>query len=188
MDSKKFIEILAVLQKYYGRVLIPEMVKFYWEALKNLSDEDWASAAENIKTEWKPTAVTPFPLIVHFLEACNQSGKGRAEAVMQAINKAITRYGGYESVDFGDRALHATIDRFGGWAAICRWTQKEWDINEGRFREGYMYARNFKNSGPDYVMGMFDAQNSAMGYALTAPKKIMIGHEGEKKLLTSGAF
>jgi hypothetical protein len=79
---------------------------------------------------------------------------------MSAISKIISKHGAYKSVDFGSDAVHDTIDRFGGWVAVCGWSQEEWNINEGRFMAVLKSSLKFNGKNQTrYLCGVFEKTN-----------------------------
>lgn len=128
---------LGLLVKMYGTKLDSEMIAAYWNCLKHLSDNDFLRAQENILKTFVPTSQVPFPAIPHFLAAIGLSGQNRSKLAVEAVIKAAGRIGLYNSVSFGDPALHETIERFGGWPAVASWGEDEWKFQEKNFIQSY---------------------------------------------------
>lgn len=171
------------MQKYFGKTNEPEIIKVYWRRLSKLSESQFQAACLNLLDSWRPTSQIPFPLIADFLAACGATGKARGQNALAALKDAMAKYGMYRSVDFNDPALHQTISRFGGWAKLCSWTQKDWNINEGRFLAAYEAALQFPGSGPQYLPGIAESQNQLNGHKYEKPIQLQIEGSGELKEL-----
>lgn len=179
MNKETFLKSLVAMQAYYGHQLKSEVIEMYWNRLKLLNYDDLKLAMQNIQDNFVPTSQVPFPLIPHFLEACNRTGKNKAQEALTKTCKAVRDVGPYQTVDFGDKALHATIDRFGGWVELCQWTQKDWNINEGRFLAAYEAQSTNPEMGPEKLPGVFERENSIAGYKADEP--VMIENRNQKQ-------
>ena len=140
MTEQIFKENIAFLTKYLRFELSTEYVVLYWNMLKHLDDNKFKQAMNNIIKDFVPTNAVPFPLVVHFLRYCGEAGDNQIINGIAKLKKMIRVVGQYESIDFKDSALHYTINVFGGWPSICTWTDKDWDINEGRLSQTYKTA------------------------------------------------
>jgi hypothetical protein len=156
MSYENFLQAIISLQKYFGKTLDDSMMDLYWKSLKNISDIDFYNAVKNIIDNFKPTSQVPFPLIAHFKESIGLSGKNRAQLAIVAIKNGANAY---KSVSFGDYALHNTINRFGGWPIVARWTCEDWKFNEKNFIAAYE-AMQCCSYGPEYLPGIFEIENS----------------------------
>jgi hypothetical protein len=147
------------------------MVKdMYWNMLKDLSDDQFKQASTTIMQMWHPTSTVPFPLVSDLREAAGLSGHSASVHAIQTVKGAIIKAGPYDSVSFNDRALHAVIERFGGWVAICNFSDDDWNINERRLIESYESAVQFGDNGPVHLMGIFEAENTVKGFIKYVPK------------------
>ena len=170
MTEQVFRERMAMMQAYYGHDLPTgkngksNVYSMYWQMLKHLSDEQFKLAVTNLLKDWHSTSRVPFPLVADFLSHCGESSDIRAQRAVSMVREASSRVGSYRSIDFQDRALHAIIERFGGWIVISHWTQKEWNINEKRFVEAYKAAVSFNETGPKYLPGKTEKENAFSGH------------------------
>jgi hypothetical protein len=141
-----------------------EVRDVYRRAIGELSDEAFKRAAETLVRNFVPTSQVPFPLPAHFLSAAGVSGPQAVMQAMALLKTVIQRNGYYDSVSFKDKAMHSTIRAMGGWTAISNWTDKDWQLNEGRFIEYYKASRGAGNDGPDYLPGFFEIDNRSRGH------------------------
>lgn len=141
MTEEKFLTGMAVLYTLYGKTLSDDALKLYRNILRKFSDEQFEKMLENITMSFKPTSQVPFPLPVHFTESIGLSSENRAQAAVTAVKNAAERWGAWSTVDFGDPALHAVINRFGGWPEVCSWGNAgQWKFTETKFMEAYEAA------------------------------------------------
>lgn len=135
------------------------LLKLYWHAVKNFSDDQWKKACEQVIVTFKPTYGIHFPTIAHFYESIGYTIKDMSIVVMANIKVCIKRIGAYESISFADEAVHAAIASCGGWPAITRWTDKEWDVNEGRLLESIRSMQKSGVRGDNHLSGIYEREN-----------------------------
>lgn len=191
MNENIFTQTMAMLQAYFGVKLENRVQTMYWNILQDMSDEQFKQAVTGILKSWHPTSTVPFPLVVDFRDAAGLSGKASAIHAIQILKEAIIKAGPYNSVSFNDKALHVTIQRYGGWAAICYWGDQEWNINERRLIEAYEAAVEFGDSGPDHLAGIEEIENTSREYLKYVPKPLVYNlhpgkqiESGDKKVLS----
>lgn len=161
MTEKIFRKGILYLSKVFGKNIDDDYYKILWDQLKKLSDEEFNKIVGDIASSFIPSNTVPFPLPAHFLKSRRVEGRLKLQAALTTVKKAITRLGNWKSVSFGDRALHAAIERFGGWVRICEWDEQQWSYNERRFIECYEAELAFGSNGPDRLIGVFEEHNSA---------------------------
>jgi|WetSurSiteA1Bulk_404760.scaffolds.fasta_scaffold05821_6 hypothetical protein len=157
MTKEIFASCIGILESVFGAAK-KELIQFLREKFIGLEDEYFKQATSKIIDTFKPTAQTPFPLPVHFNEALGLSGENRTRLAINAVKRA-QHVGPYRSVSFGDRALHEAVLRFGGWPTVCDWKLQDWEFNEKKFA-GCYEANLLWNSGPDYLVGLCEEENS----------------------------
>jgi len=183
MDNKNFITKIAFLAKYLGKDLLPDRQKIYFEALKFLTDSQFNNAVQKIVESFIPTTQAPFPLIAHFLQYSGIAGTNRAQMVVLAVKKAAETVGAYNTVDFGDGALHAVINRFGGWPIVARWFD-EWKFNEKNFILAYEAAYAACENDPP-CKGIYEINNDNVSTAgWTDGQKRLFDRQKEPKKIT----
>jgi len=164
MKNYEIVSCLGILQDYLGYELKSSVVEIYVNSLKGLDDGMFKSALMKIINEFKPTSVQPFPLISTILELLGQDGHTRAVNAVTAVKNMALLEGSENSVDFGDRTLHAIIDRFGGWEIVAHWISKDWQLNERNFINAYQAALSSGIKGNSYCMGSSERTSRANGY------------------------
>jgi hypothetical protein len=156
MNENTFKAGMAMMSKLFGKVLEDEIIPAYWNILKQLSDDDFIKIQGNLIKTFIPTSQVPFPLPAHFLSAGGLSGPNRSKNAISAILSAANPY---RSVSFGDLALHAVIERFGGWPLVASWTLEDWQFKEKSFLGAYEAAIAAGEKGPVKLMGIFEFEN-----------------------------
>ena len=149
---------LAELQAFFGIEIPKDRLKAYLKELARLTPEQVDMAVKWLRQTWRPSGPNPYPPICDILSACGQSPDGGAMFDIAAITEMVHSAGAHRSVSFCDPALHHTINAFGGWPAICRWGQKEWDVNMGRMTEVYKEAKRRKVDGGNRVYGIHERE------------------------------
>lgn len=152
MNKELFVLSMGLLQTVFGKAS-PKLLQFYREKFIDTPDETFKIAVSKVIDTFKPTTQTPFPLPVHFNDAIGLSGNNRAILAVAAVKAAGSSIGPYNSVSFGDRAIHATINHFGGWTVVSNWNDDDWKFQERKFIEVYE-ANLVGGNGPEYLSGM----------------------------------
>jgi hypothetical protein len=158
LDKNLFVAITGLMQSHFGKQT-DEKILALWDSVKFIPDREFKSGCERILKSFHPTSACGFPVPADFFEACGWDSGRRAKDLMDLLSEAVHSVGIYKSVDFGSPELHAAIMRFGGWRAICNWTQDDWNINEGRFMTVLKSALDFGDKGPDHLSGIFEETN-----------------------------
>lgn len=186
IDKVKFTGCMAGLQAYFGKILTDEVLEMYWDSIKNLDEIDFVRAVANLKNNFITTSACPFPLIAHFLESCGRAPDQQAQNVITKLRNAIREHGKYNTINFGNGALHTVIVRYGGWPAICTWSDKDWQLNERNFIAAYKAAMAYGDtSGP--VIGITEAENKLTGYDKYTPPPVQIIEEKTKPKITQNS-
>lgn len=159
MTEKVFKIGILFLSETYGKKLKDEIIEVYWGILKDYSGEEFKKMLENIVKTFIPTSQVPFPLIPHFLGAIGAAGASRSQLAVMAVKTALEKYGAYDTVSFGDPAIHETIRQFGGWIEFCNLPADWWQFNEKRFSQIYEAAQKY-NSGINKLCGIFELENA----------------------------
>jgi len=159
MERSNFMASMVSLQAYFGKTIADEVLDMYFTNLEHYTDEVFAHALVNLFHNFHPSSTVPFPLISDFIEAIGDTAENRAQLAVMAVKRAAESIGSYRSVDFGDPALHATINRFGGWPEIANWANHgKWEFQEKNFMRAYISA--YESGEEDQpVMGNFEIDN-----------------------------
>lgn len=160
MKEELFKKSMLYLQKLYGNVS-DDLYKILWNVLKGYQEENFSKMVENVVKTFVPSSQVPFPLPAHFIKSIGADPKYLSNIAVTAVRNAARNIGNWHSVSFGDNALHATIERFGGWIKLCEWSDQEWSYNETRFIKAYeAELMHGVENGPDKLIGVFESHNA----------------------------
>lgn len=130
-------QLVTMLAEATGRKLSADGLMAYEIALSDVSLESLNRAALNLLRSSK---FMPTPAEIR--EAAGAvtgqiAAKDRPTLAWEAVRRAISRVGAYDSVEFDDVIIHAAIRSMGGWAALCDSTSEEMVWREKDFLRTY---------------------------------------------------
>lgn len=175
-----FTQAFVPLQQIFGHTLSPEVLQIYAGHLsKRLTPEQLAKACIHVMDVFKPTAAVKFPTPAHFVEYATGTAETRAVNAVARVVAASKVVGPNTSVTFGDKALHRTIERFGGWEEMRDF---DWQFRETNFKKAYMSeVEAGDNFGPDYLEGCYEKNNRLTQHTWVRgeARPLLIAHVGE---------
>lgn len=163
MKDKLFQESMVYLQAMYGKELPETVIKIYWSRFKTWTDTKYTEVVTKIFNSFVPTAQVPFPLVPHFLKAAGDDDESRGRNAIKHVRDCIRAYGRDRSVNMGDEKLHFVIRSYGGWPAICDWSDNDWRIKETAFVQSYLAAPDTAGDSP-HLIGVAERENASNGY------------------------
>lgn len=128
---REFAVGLSALYSVCTQKLDEMQAEFWYEAVKDLTGEQWKSTCVKFMRTWK---YRNLPSIAELREdALGPENKPvtadqRALIAWNAVLDAVSRVGGYSSVDFDDPVVHAAINAIagqGGWSTLCEVPSEE---------------------------------------------------------------
>lgn len=177
MDSKedrdKFSKIMQTLAAAFGREATMDVIQAYWLGLKDLPIEDVEHGAAMALRELE---MMPRPAHLRKMSGDVEPGH-RAAIAWQAVRAALSQHGTYQSVDFDDPVVNATIRNMGGWVALGEkdastfdvWTRKEFE----RIYAAVYYAGVTEEAGAPLI-GVCEATNRGQ-WEVLPPKQVAMG-------------
>lgn len=177
MTHELYKTSMSYLQTLLDVELSELKIKIYWEALKGMTDDEFKNAVQGIVQNYK---YNKFPLPAVFFDYSRENIDVTANRAIGRLKKAALSVGPYQSVSFKDLALHAVIERFNGWTAVCSWNYDDWRINEGRVLAAYKAAVEGGDKGPEYLPGSAELQNGGEGYDKWIKPPILVDNRGRK--------
>jgi hypothetical protein len=176
-----FRQSFVPLQQIFGHNLTAQVLQIYYAHLsKRLSPELMAKACVHVMDNFKPTASVKFPTPAHFIEYAQGNQEERASKAVARVVGAARKVGPNQSVTFGDKALHRTIERFGGWEEMRDF---DWQFRETTFKKAYMAEVNAgDNYGPEYLEGCHEKTNRLTQHTWTRgePRPLLVTHVGDQ--------
>lgn len=181
MHKTLFVTSIGYLTKLYGKKPESVVLNQYWIRFRGWPDEKWQKTVSNIQDNFIPTSQNPFPLPAHFLQFAGEDRHSNGVRAIERVQKAIRQVGAYGSVDFGDKALHGVLNRYGGWVEVCGWSYDDWRMKERSFIDAYESAAVSGDSGPAHLPGIHELNNGSNGFDkfIPIPEKF-----GKAKALT----
>ena len=119
-DKNEFDEVLVALAELHDKKLSDPLLTLYWEALKDISFEDFKKAANVLARAGKF-----FPKPVDFREYLSVDMTTQAALAYKKVDDAFYKAGIYATVIFDDPIIHAVIDNLGGWVKFCNQSDDE---------------------------------------------------------------
>lgn len=175
-----FRSAFVPLQHVYGHTLTVEVLAVYKNHLsKRLTAEQLAKACIHVMDNFKPTATVRFPTPAHFVEYATGTAETKATNAVSRLMAAARNVGPNTSVTFGDKPLHRTIERFGGWEEMRDF---DWKFRETNYKKVYMAELEAgDNFGPDYLEGCYEKNNRLTQHTWThgEARPLLIAHVGE---------
>lgn len=179
--AQEFASALGGLAETFGEPLSAGRIDGYFLALKDLPMEAvLASIARAMRSS------RFFPKPAELREFIEGTGDDLAALAWTRVIRAIERIGTYQSVDFGDPVLHATVDGLGGWSEF--WRIERMDAREQGFKRaefvrlyGALRSRGVEDA-PRRLLGQHEVANRERGY-LGKDETLVIGPGGSIKAL-----
>lgn len=155
----------------YGVELGVVAIEGYWQALKDLGwdDMNYAMIRAMKRLKWMPKPAELRGLAEEI------PVEDRAERAFEEVCKALGRHGIYQSVNFDDHCINASIRSLGGWVRLGKQTVDEiqkW-VRKDFVRVYTNFARNgVSTEAGAYLPGEFERINLADGHE--APELIQV--------------
>lgn len=173
-DREQFAKLIGALA-IATRVEADELLlEAYWMALEDLPIESVAIAAKRALRECKF-----FPMAVELREMSGEvSPADRAVLAWDAFQKAVHQHGYYDSVQFDDPAITATVRSLGGWIRVCELPVDEFDkwLRKDFERVYASYCRSgVSPEALEHLPGFFEKENGIKGATIKPPVLIETG-------------
>lgn len=113
-------------------------------------------------------------------------GGTTADKALQAwakVDRAVRTTGPYQTVDFGDKLIHAVISDMGGWVKLCEKNEKEWPFVAKEFENRYRGYKTVPQSiqSPEVCIGISDHLNAQHGFV--SQELVALDGKGNPKFL-----
>ena len=113
-DRKRFTELIVQLLEAFGREASQATFEAYWMGLSDLS---LAAVQSGVTRAVRECEFMPPPARLRSLTGV-VTQKDRGELAWETCFRAIGSVGGWDSPDFEDAAINATIRSLGGWISL----------------------------------------------------------------------
>lgn len=179
-DKIEFEIYLSGVAEIFDKQLSGIQMDIYFEALKNLTLEEFKRAATYVSKTCKF-----FPKPVEFLEQVIPNKDDLASLALIKLEKAIESYGYYQTVIFDDKIIHMVVDAMGDWMTIYNLyydNERDWTFKRKEFISLYKTFLNNPRPYPERLIGFFETHNADRGFLDNIKNPILIG-EKQKMLL-----
>lgn len=166
--------------------LVSDVLAFYRQDTSEFALSVWLQACRPFDLEQVRKAMTAHatdpergqfaPKPADIVRALHGTSTDRALIAWGLVHGAMSSVGAYQSVDFGDAAIHQAITDMGGWPAVCRTKVDELPFVQRRFCEAFRAYAGRGCDGPPYLTGEFEGQNRLAGKAVAPPVRL-VAHE-----------
>lgn len=170
-EKLRFGELIEALAASFGREADEALLTGYWLGLQSLGLPAIERAVARAIAECE---FMPKPVELRRL-AGDLSPKVRAVKAWESFEQSMRTVGAYNSVDFEDPILNATIRNLGGWPYLCQRETEELNrFIRPRF-EGVYAAFWESGVGVDasqYLIGLSEQSNASHGFEVEPPVKV----------------
>ena len=167
-SAATIVRLVGILGETFDRKITAETIDAYRLGLEDVSDQALMNTLPKLLRTCK---FMPKP--VEIREAAGVGSgeiatKDRPTLAWTDVRRAINRIGGYDSPDFEDKTINATIRAMGGWVTLCDSTSEDLVWREKDFLRTYsaLMPLNLPDEQIERLAGITEKTN---GSALPAP-------------------
>lgn len=160
LSKEIFSQYMTGLQNLYDKDISGFLMELYYEALKELTDEQFKAGVNKII---KNRVYSKFPQPGEIIQS--SIGNRENNKICYAednLRKAVKNYGAYYSVIFDDPVIHIMLENhFGSWIKFCRLETEEMEsFFKFEFEDLYKaYSSQKRISIKTKMVGVHDARN-----------------------------
>jgi hypothetical protein len=134
-EKEPFIKVVTQVLSYYRQPLSEFIFSVWWKACQPFTLEQVNKAFEAHLMD--PDKGTFAPKIADMTRILGGTKTDRSLVAWGRVFEAMSSVGAYQSVDFGDDAIHAAITDLGGWQKVCRMPTEELSYLQHNFTKSY---------------------------------------------------
>ena len=171
-DYDNFVDVMQLVSEQYGKKPSDGLISLYWQGLKAY---EFPSVREAIGKHLANTDTGQFmPKIADIIRMMQGTSLDSALSAWSKVDRAMRDVGPYETVVFDDPIIHKVLHDMGGWLMLSEKTENDWPFIAKEFENRYrgFKSRNERIEYPARLIGLFEANNTKEGRAVTAPKLI----------------
>lgn len=178
-ERLKFAATISALAATFGREMDEATIQCYWLALDDLQQADINRA---VKAAMKTCKFMPSGRELRELAGV-MSPESRAVVAWEQFERAVALHGYYDSINFDDAVINATVRNLGGWEKVCclegdefsKWLRKDFERVYVSLMQNGISA---EQAAP--LIGHSERQNRSAGYLTDG--QLLLGN-GEQKPL-----
>ena len=163
--------------------LVTDVLAFYRQDSSEFALAVWAQACEPFDMEQVRKAMTAHatdpergqfpPKPADIVKALQGTQTDAALLAWGLVYRAISAVGAYQSIDFGNAAIHAAVSDLGGWPTVCRTMIDDLPFVQKRFCDSFrVYRSRGAPEAPSYLAGESEKANALAGKPTQDPARI----------------
>ena len=181
-DIEKLGKILNVMGVIYERQVSKELIRIYFETLKEY-DISEISRAFNLHIRDRERGQF-FPKPADLLAQILADEGVLAILAWDKAYEGIKQGAYYDTMIFDDPVIHMTITQMGGWLEFSDLLIKDIPYRRAEFIKLYKHFQKHPIDAPKRLAGFHEMNNRREGYLKDIPEPLMI--TGDKKALKEG--
>ncbi|WP_116963062.1 DUF6475 domain-containing protein [Fastidiosibacter lacustris] len=158
LDKNIFSSWFTFIENQYGQK-DQSFKEIYFEMLNDIETGDFKAGVKKLLSQ---RVYNSFPTIAEIRNACLVDVDSRAIMAWQAVYDAISRYGAYGTVAFGDKVIHMALEAVGGWHRLCTSTIQQLEFLKKDFAKAYVSYSFTPMETKPYFAGICDQQNGSV--------------------------
>lgn len=185
-DRVEFAQAITALAASFRAESDEAMLEGYWWALDDLPLE---AVQRAVRSAMRQCKFMPAAFELRELSGV-MSNQARAVLAWAAFEKAVRIHGGYETINFDDPLINATVRNLGGWERCCllpceefdKWLRKD-------FERVYLalLSSGVSAEAAAPLIGVFDRENLLTGYEGRKPVLFVTGLPAHQRQLVHGS-
>jgi len=167
MTRQEFAQGIALLTGSVGKPMPDKQLAAWYALLSDLTPEQLKRGIVETLHTHQYAGFPPLGTVrINALAGTQVSAKDRPLAAWQAVRDAIRRVGAYDSPDFADTVINATVRELGGWVSVCDTLSEEMQWLEKRFCALYsaLSGANLPEHQTQRLAGITEIDNARNGY------------------------
>lgn len=180
-DKRQFAELISDVSAFYRQDCNKFAISVWWEAMRPYDFEVVNAAMGRHARNPDNGQYMPKPAdVVKMLEGTTMD---KAVLAWADVERAISRIGPYESVEFADPRCAQIVTEMGGWVRLCQVTNEELPFRRREFENRYRSMVNTNEPLPTSarVAGLVEMDHARLSIAaqqqarLTGTRKQIAG-------------
>lgn len=183
-DFQRFQELMEGVHSFYGKASSSFALDVWWQALKVY---DLAAIRDALGRHCvNPDNGQFMPRPADVVRMMEGSTLDSAVTAWTKVDRAVQQVGTYSTVVFDDPLIHRVLADMGGWPQLGQRQVDEWPFVAKEFQTRYRGYRSRREEPayPPTLIGIFDQQNTAQGFAAQAP--VLIGDQRKAREVLAG--
>ncbi|MFT6836293.1 MAG: hypothetical protein ACJA0H_002342, partial [Francisellaceae bacterium] len=155
LDYNLFKTFHNYMQDQYSDIKSDSIVRFDYELLKDISDDDFKKGIQELI---KTRKYKSFPTIAEIIECCTGKISDKAIIACDELCRALTDCT-YPTIEFEDKIIHMCIENLGGLSELSSMGHQEMIFMKKEFIKLYeVFSKHPRETKP-YFIGYHDGEN-----------------------------